>query len=161
MSCVIKEVFITEYPYFQTWVSVFPDKDPKLYVQEIFHEPDITGAILILKKPISLKCEICKKEIKVLKEDEMGDRIDWNTPWEQYLCDECYAKIWTGLLDNACGVCNTEPCKTGRDCWVNPWPRIMYLCYVAPKIDAQASVKREVEVAPRSDYRVNSFNGGR
>jgi len=45
MSCVIKEVFLSEHPYFQTWVTVFPDKDQKLYIQEIFHESNITCAV--------------------------------------------------------------------------------------------------------------------
>ena len=47
MSCVIKEVFLSEYPYFQTYVTVLPDKDPKLYIHEIFHEPNVTGGILV------------------------------------------------------------------------------------------------------------------
>lgn len=134
MSYVIKEVFRQEYPYFQTWITVFRDNDPKLYVQDIFHEPDVTATIIVLKKPIYLMCGNCKKEIKILKEDEFGEPIDWNTPWEQYLCQDCHGKIWKELLDNACGVCETEPCKRGRDCWINPWPRIMYLCYVAPGV---------------------------
>ena len=81
-----------------------------------------------------LKCENCKQEILRLKEDDFGEPVDWNTRWEQYLCDVCHDKIWKDLLDNACGVCETEPCKRGRDCWVNPWPRIMYLCSVAPRV---------------------------
>jgi len=134
MSCVVKEVFLPEYPYFQTYVKVFPDNNPKLYVQEIFHEPDVTGSILVLNKPIYLMCGNCKKEITILKEDDSGEPIDWKTPWEQYLCDVCHSKIWDELLKSACGVCETEPCKRGGDCWVNPWPRIMYLCYVAPRV---------------------------
>lgn len=80
-----------------------------------------------------MKCEICKCELIELKEDDFGVPIDPNTRWEQYLCDECHDNIWKNLLDNACGVCYTHPCEKGRDCWVNPWPRIMYLCYVAPR----------------------------
>ena len=95
----------------------------------------VTGGILVFAKPISLICEKCKKEIMVLNANELGERIDRNTPWEQYLCDKCYDEIWKILLDGACGVCATEPCKRGRDCWVNPWPHIMYLCYVAPRVD--------------------------
>ncbi len=97
-----------------------------------------------------LKCENCKHEIKKLKEDDFGEEIDWNTHWEQYLCDDCYAKIWESLLDWACSQCYNHPCEKGRDCWVNPFPRIMYLCYVAPRMDAQTLVKRGIEVAPRS-----------
>jgi len=81
-----------------------------------------------------LKCENCKNEIERLKEDDFGMPIDCNARWEQFLCDICHDAIWKNLLDNACGVCKTEPCKKGRDCWVNPFPRIMYLCYVAPRI---------------------------
>ncbi len=83
---------------------------------------------------MSLKCERCNQKIQIIDVDLMGEKIDWNTPWEQYLCEDCYQGIWKDLLDNACGVCETEPCKRGRECWVNPWPRIMYLCYVAPRI---------------------------
>lgn len=79
----------------------------------------------------TLKCERCKQEILRLKEDDFGNPIDWSTQWEQYLCDVCCDEIWKSLLDNACGVCHNHPCEHGRDCWVNPWPKIMYLCYVA------------------------------
>lgn len=85
----------------------------------------------------TLKCEICKKEILKLKEDDFGEEIDWNTSWEQYLCDICHAEIWESLLDWACNQCYNHPCEKGRDCWVNPFPRIMYLCYVAPRVNAQ------------------------
>ncbi len=71
----------------------------------------------------------------MLKINDFGDEIDCNTPWEQYLCDVCYDKIWKELLDSACGVCNTHPCERGRECWVNPWPKIMYLCYVGHRKD--------------------------
>jgi hypothetical protein len=134
MSWVIKEVFLQEFPYFQTYVTFFPGTEHMLHVQDIFHEQDITGSILVLKKPVSLSCENCKKEIEVLKEDDFGEPVDWNTPWEQYLCDVCHGKIWDELLKSACSVCETEPCKRGRDCWVNTWPRIMYLCYVALRV---------------------------
>lgn len=80
-----------------------------------------------------LKCEKCKSEIVRLEEDDFGNPLDWKTRWEQYLCDDCHDKIWRELFDGACGVCYTHPCEKGRECWVNPWPRIMYLCYVAPK----------------------------
>ncbi len=136
MSCVVKEVFLQEHPYFQTYVTFSPGNEHMLYVQDIFHEPDVTGSVIVLKKPVSLSCENCKKEIEVLKEDDSGEPIDWNTPWEQYLCDVCHSKIWDELFKSACGVCETEPCKRGCDCWVNPWPRIMYLCYVAPRVEA-------------------------
>jgi len=85
--------------------------------------------------PIPLICESCKKELVHLKEDDFGEPIDVDgTCWEQYLCDICHAKIWKALLENACGECRTRPCEHGRDCWVNPFPRIMYLCYVAPRL---------------------------
>lgn len=82
---------------------------------------------------MTLICENCKAEIVKLKEDDFGEPI-WNTRWEQYLCEDCYDKIWKELLDNACPVCETHPCERGRECWVNPFPRIMYLCYVAPRV---------------------------
>lgn len=78
-------------------------------------------------------CESCKHEIKQLFSNDFGDKINWHTPWEQYLCDVCHDNIWKDLLDNACGVCHTHPCERGGDCWINPWPQIMYLCYVAPR----------------------------
>lgn len=80
-----------------------------------------------------LRCEKCKCQIKKLDVNDFGELIDWGTRWEQYLCTVCHEEIWNNILAGACGVCETEPCKKGRDCWVNPWPRIMYLCYVAPR----------------------------
>lgn len=85
-------------------------------------------------------CENCKAPIQQITETEMGDPIDPNTPWEQYLCEDCYDEIWELLLENACGVCRTEQCLRGRECWVNPFPRIMYLCYVAPKVGQKAKI---------------------
>jgi len=82
-----------------------------------------------------LICERCKKPIKELKEDFEGQPIDKATPWEQYLCEKCYEQIWNNLMDDCCPICRTEPCKRGRDCWINPWPHIMYLCYVAPRVE--------------------------
>jgi hypothetical protein len=82
----------------------------------------------------NLICENCKKELVHRKED-FGEPIDVEgTRWEQYLCERCHAKIWKALLDGACPVCETHPCEKGRECWVNPFPRIMYLCYVAPRL---------------------------
>lgn len=136
MSCTIREVFLDKPPYFKTYVTYDKDTDPRLYVRDVFYEDDFAASVVVVKKPMSLKCERCKKEIRVLDEDDFGEPV-WNTFWEQYLCDDCYNKIWDGLLSNACGVCNTEPCKRGRECWVNPFPRIMYLCYVAPRVGAK------------------------
>jgi DNA-directed RNA polymerase subunit RPC12/RpoP len=84
-----------------------------------------------MKKPI---CENCKNEIEILTEDDFGEPIDINNHWEQFLCTECHDKIWKELLDNACPQCRTKPCERGNDCWVNPFPRIMYLCYTAPRV---------------------------
>ena len=81
---------------------------------------------------MTLICEDCKKELETIYQDEFGEPVDPGMAWEQYLCRGCYDKIWNVLMDNACPTCRTRPCERGRDCWVNPWPRIMYLCYVAP-----------------------------
>ncbi len=81
-----------------------------------------------------LVCDRCGHSIKLLLRDPLwGDEIDWNTDWEQYLCDECEEAIWQDLFDECCPRCETHPCERGGDCWINPWPRLMYLCYVAPK----------------------------
>lgn len=80
-------------------------------------------------------CERCKKPIKELKEDFEGQPIDKDVPWEQYLCEECYEQIWNNFMDDCCPICRTEPCKRGGDCWINPWPHIMYLCYVAHRVE--------------------------
>jgi len=49
MSCVIKEVFYSEDfpPYFQTWVTIFPDNESLLQIQEIFHEPNVSCSIVV------------------------------------------------------------------------------------------------------------------
>jgi len=83
-----------------------------------------------------MKCEQCKNPIKELKEDADGEPINPDIPWEQYLCEICYDKIWDNLFNEHCPECRTHPCEHGGDCWINPWPHIMYLCYVAPRIDA-------------------------
>jgi len=82
-----------------------------------------------------LICERCKQPIRKLDKNEFGDSIDWHTPFEQFLCDECCEKIWDELMDDCCPRCNTHPCEKNRDCWINPFPHIMYLCYVAPRIN--------------------------
>ena len=75
-----------------------------------------------------LTCERCKKPIK-------SEAIDRSVPWEQYLCSECYKQIWNDLMEEHCPECRTRPCERGGECWINPWPNIMYLCYVAPKAE--------------------------
>ena len=68
-------------------------------------------------------CEKCNGEIVILKETDFGDPIDFeNTPWEQYLCEDCYDRIWKQLKDDLCPQCRNQPCMKGRDCWINPWP---------------------------------------
>ena len=53
MSCVIKEVFYSDhYPFFQTWVTIFPDDDSQLYLQEIFHEPGISCSLVVFDKNV-------------------------------------------------------------------------------------------------------------
>ena len=81
-----------------------------------------------------LICERCNQQIVLLTEDELGEPIDWSIKYEQYLCDECYEKIWDELMEDCCPRCNTHPCEKGRDCWINPFPHIMYLCYIAPRV---------------------------
>lgn len=81
-----------------------------------------------------LVCSDCKRPIKKLDESIDGDPIDWNTPWEQYLCDVCHDRIWKELFNDCCPRCENHPCERGGDCWINPWPRIMYLCYTGPRI---------------------------
>ena len=53
---------------------------------------------------------------------------------EQHLCRRCYGLIWKRTVGYHCHTdCRTQPCKRGDDCWVNPWPSIMYLCFVAKR----------------------------
>lgn len=80
-----------------------------------------------------MKCDECHNELTDIDQTEFGDTIDKSTHWEQRLCDECYNRIWSEIMGGACPVCRTHPCERGRECWVNPWPRLMYLCYVAPR----------------------------
>lgn len=96
----------------------------------------------VLRK--QLICERCKQPIQKLKEDINGP-INWDTPWEQYLCEECYEKIWNNLIDDCCPRCRTHPCEHGRDCWINPWPQIMYLCYVAPKVNQMSKIQIDID----------------
>ena len=81
-----------------------------------------------------LICSRCNQPIVKLSEGINGEPIDWNIPWEQYLCDECFDKIWDNLFDECCTQCRNHPCERGGDCWINPFPQIMYLCYVAPRV---------------------------
>lgn len=81
-----------------------------------------------------MKCDECHNELSDIDRTEFGDPMDHpSTPWEQRLCDECYNRIWDEIMAGACPVCRTHPCERGRSCWVNPFPRLMYLCYVAPR----------------------------
>lgn len=82
-----------------------------------------------------MKCDNCGKRIKRITEDDFGDPIDPDMSWEQYLCVDCYQRIWNDLMDECCPVCRDHPCYHGGECWINPWPRIMYLCYVAPRLE--------------------------
>lgn len=53
---------------------------------------------------------------------------------EQHLCSECHDRIWSGLRKDCCPQCHTRPCERGGECWINPWPNIMYLCHVGERI---------------------------
>lgn len=53
---------------------------------------------------------------------------------EQHLCTVCYERIWHNLFKDCCPRCHSEPCEHGGECWINPWPNIMYLCHVAERI---------------------------
>ena len=85
-----------------------------------------------------MKCEKCGCEIGDLvdadeyDEEELADLMN-HTQWEQYLCEGCHQAIWDDKLKAGCEVCETRPCEKGRDCWVNPWPDIMFLCYVGKR----------------------------
>jgi len=79
-----------------------------------------------------LTCDNCKEPIE--DTDREDNPYDTNCPWEQHLCEDCYLEIWNDLFKEKCSICENKPCEHGRDCWINPWPQIMYLCYVAPKI---------------------------
>lgn len=133
MTAIIKEIFLDTPPYFRTFITYNEDNNNSLEVRDVFPCGDKWVSLRVHQKPLLLECERCHNEIQILDETDFGDLIDWNTPWEQFLCEDCHAQIREEVLDGACGVCNTEPCKRGRECWANPWPSILYLCYVAPR----------------------------
>lgn len=92
-----------------------------------------------------MRCEKCKSEIVTLIEDPLtGEPLDPLTRWEQHLCDDCYDAIWKQLTDEHCPECRAKPCGKGRECWINPWPQIMYLCYIAPKTQ-EKNTQDEIE----------------
>ncbi|MHA1962634.1 MAG: hypothetical protein ACW99U_20780 [Candidatus Thorarchaeota archaeon] len=76
-------------------------------------------------------CQQCGAELDTI--DDLGEEIDTTVPYEQYLCSPCHDKIWDALFEELCPQCRTHPCERGRDCWINPWPNIMYLCCVAER----------------------------
>ncbi len=86
-----------------------------------------------------LICGRCKKSIKYLKENIAGEPIDPDIPWDQYLCEQCFGEIWDNLFKEHCPECRAHLCEHGRECWINPWPHIMYLCYVAPRVEKMAN----------------------
>jgi hypothetical protein len=95
----------------------------------------------------SLVCAECGKQLKKADEDQLGDPIDWDIAYEQYLCEGCYDKIWDDLFRDKCPVCENHPCeKPTGECWVNPWPRIMYMCLVLPLADKKEKNQRVLEV---------------
>ncbi len=54
---------------------------------------------------------------------------------EQHLCLRCYHKIMRNVVFSHCHTdCRTQPCSRGDECWVNPWPHIMYLCFTSKRI---------------------------
>ena len=55
---------------------------------------------------------------------------------EQHLCPDCQDKIWNQTVRVHCHTdCRNKPCVHG-ECWVNPWPNLMYLCFVGKRIGA-------------------------
>lgn len=68
-------------------------------------------------------------------EDEIADPLDPRKA-EQHLCPQCYNRIMKRVVRSHCySDCRYKPCMRGV-CWVNPWPHIMYLCYIAERVDA-------------------------
>jgi len=92
-------------------------------------------------------CDECGEEIQAIPEEEaVGDIIGHG--WSNYLtannhvCTSCSTKRWHQLYKQAdpCGICNTEPCKRGGECWWSPpfslwWP---YETYYADVLEEKA-----------------------
>ena len=66
-------------------------------------------------------CDSCGRELRILSEEECLEDIiphgwtDWRTAYKHY-CYECSDEMW----DPPCGICETQPCTRGRDCWATP-----------------------------------------
>lgn len=100
-----------------------------------------------------LICERCKKPIK-------SEAIDRGIPWEQYLCKECYEQIWDDLMEEHCPECRTHPCEHGGECWINPWPHIMYLCYIAPRVETIHPKQKKLATPIPPNTKVLGILGG-
>jgi len=81
---------------------------------------------------MKLQCEECG--YRVSRYTFMGeDGLEFGRP-EQVLCEECHDLTWRNLRRQGCPSCHTQPCMHGSDCWINPFPQIMYLCHVGRRI---------------------------
>ena len=66
-------------------------------------------------------CDSCGRELRRLSEEECLEDIiphgwtDWRTAYKHY-CYECPNELW----DPPCGICETQPCHRGSDCWATP-----------------------------------------
>lgn len=89
-----------------------------------------------------LYCDECGWRLSLRCKDEMGDEFGpgdecYLHPMraEQHLCPQCYNRIMKRVVRSHCHTdCMTRRCERGIDCWVNPWPQIMYLHYVAQRV---------------------------
>jgi len=88
-----------------------------------------------------LYCDECG--IRVSRWTFSGDDgLEFGRP-EQILCEECHDRIWRNLRRGGCPRCYTQPCMHGRDCWINPFPRIMYLCHIGKRLEYYHSAVRD------------------
>jgi hypothetical protein len=87
-------------------------------------------------------CDECGWRLSLHYKDEMGDDFgpgddDYLHPMkaEQHLCPICFNRIMKRAVRSHCHTdCRTKPCERGHDCWVNPFPQLMYLHYVSQRV---------------------------
>ena len=66
-------------------------------------------------------CDGCGCELQRLSEEQCLEDIiphgwtEWGTAHKHY-CHKCPNELWTP----PCGICETQPCTRGRDCWATP-----------------------------------------
>ncbi len=84
-------------------------------------------------------CDWCQKPMQIITVNEDGDEV-W--PWRHahaHVCNECFDETFGAewKADNPCKtMCETKPCKRGRDCWYMPpsMRNLPYETYFADRV---------------------------